>query len=181
MTGLSAISYQLSVVRAASPPGRLAASTPVTRAAALGVVAGMRSQLPLALLALAVQRRRSAMRSSSSVDFLHVPVVRAALGIAAIGELIVDKLPFVPNRNEPGPLAGRIAFGGIAGAVFALETGAAIPGRALVGATAAGLGTLGAYHLRATVDRVTGLPDPLVGAAEDLLALALGLWAVRGD
>jgi uncharacterized membrane protein len=140
----------------------------------------MRSQMPLALLALSPPRGHDAMHASSG-DFLHLPAVRAALGLAATGELIADKLPIVPNRNEPGPLAGRLLFGGIAGAVLALETDEPVAARALVASTAAVLAAISAYHLRATIDRVTGLPDPLVGATEDLLAIALGRWAVHAD
>jgi uncharacterized membrane protein len=139
----------------------------------------MRSQLPLALLALATRHENDGVSAGPARDLLRSPVARTALGLAAIGELIVDKLPFVPNRNEPGPLAGRMIFGGVAGAALARETGWSALAGALVGSTAAGFAAVGAYHLRAAAGRATGLPDPLLGGGEDALAIALGLWAVR--
>jgi uncharacterized membrane protein len=149
----------------------------MVRAAALGAVAGMRSQLPLALLALAAKQGRFAADSGPPLALLRSPVALSLLGISAIGELIVDKLPFVPARHELGPMAGRVLFGALAGATLTIEANRSPWGGAFVGGLAAGLATDAAYHARVAAGRATALPDPLLGLMEDVLALGLGRLA----
>jgi uncharacterized membrane protein len=161
-------------------PVTLSPQHPVTRAVALGIVAGMRSQMPLALLALAANQKKFAPRAGPPLGLLRSPIALGVLGLAGIGELIVDKLPFTPNRTEPGSLVGRTISGGIAGAAIGHDRHSAALKGAFAGAVAAGLATEGTYHLRAAAGRITGLPDPLLGAVEDALAIALGAWAIRG-
>jgi uncharacterized membrane protein len=143
------------------------------RAATLGAVGGMRSQLPLALLALTT---RDAARYG---PFPAAPL-RVLAGVAAIGELIGDKLPTTPSRLEPAPLIGRLAIGALAGGMLSAEAGDARGDGALCGAAGAGLGAFAGYHLRRRAGEATGLPDPLFGAVEDGIAIALGLWATHG-
>ncbi|MBA2598140.1 MAG: DUF4126 family protein, partial [Chloroflexia bacterium] len=93
------------------------------RAAGLGVVAGLRSQLPLALLALAAGRGYFNVGAHAPLRLLGEPVARRVLGLAAIGEFVGDKLPMTPSRLSPGSFAGRLLFGGLAGAAVAAEAG----------------------------------------------------------
>jgi len=44
---------------------------------------------------------------------MHSDGFNTALKIAAVGELIADKLPFVPARTMPAGLAARIISGGL--------------------------------------------------------------------
>jgi uncharacterized membrane protein len=148
------------------------------RAAALGAVAGMRSQLPLAALAVAARRRTFAADAGPPLSYLRSPAALRLLALAASGELVVDKLPFVPSRHELGPMAGRVVVAAVAGAALAHEAGASTPVGGLAAAVVAGLVTDGTYHARASLGRVTGIPDPFLGAAEDCVALTLGWLAV---
>lgn len=153
-------------------------TTTYSRAALLGFVAGMRSQLPLALLA------RSAPGACGGaaglvVRQLHTPVARWLTALAALGELIGDKLPMTPSRLDPGPLAGRFLFGGVAGGILARKAGCSTAAGALLGAAGAGIGAFTGYHLRAALATSSPAPDPLLGAAEDGIALALGLRATH--
>ena len=150
----------------------------IAHAATLGVVAGMRSQLPLALLALRTQREPAAQRPATYGPFPAAPL-RALAGLAAVGELIGDKLPMTPSRLEPGPLTARLAIGAVAGGILAGGAGGSRVAGALSGASGAGLGAFAGYHLRRWAGQVTGLPDPLFGAVEDGVAIALGLWATQ--
>jgi uncharacterized membrane protein len=160
--------------------GSRIAFVPVAKAVAIGVVAGMRSQMPLALLALAANQGKFATQAGLPLGLLRSPIALGVFGLAAIGELIVDKLPFTPNRNEPGSLVGRTISGGIAGAAIGHDRHSSALTSALVGAVASGLATEATFHLRAAAGRRTGLPDPLLGGVEDALAIALGIWAIRG-
>lgn len=129
-------------------------------AAVLGVATGLRSMTPIAVLAA-----RNRLGGS--------PAGRAALIAAGGGELLADKLPGVPPRTAPPVLGGRIAAGAFVGARVAGPLGAA------TGAVAAAAGAVGATRLRAAIGRSTALPDPLLGAVEDVLAVGAAVAATR--
>jgi uncharacterized membrane protein len=145
------------------------------RAVVLGVVTGMRTQLPLALLAAQAKRGRFAADSAPPPTSLHSSAALPLLTISAAGEMVVDKLPIAPSRLAPGPLFGRFLFGGLAGALVARGAGQRILTGAVLGAGGAGVGAFAGYHVRVWLGETTGLPDPIWGALEDTLALALGL------
>lgn len=139
------------------------------RAVLLGAVAGMRSMAPLA----AVSRRLSqgAVEAEGVAQrALARPQVARALTLAAAGELVADKMPFIPARIDPLPLAGRIVSGGLAAWAATSRARGSRAGAALVGACAAAATTFLAYHLRVSLDR-EGAPALLVALAEDVAML----------
>jgi len=149
------------------------------RVAQLGVVAGLRSQLPFALLALAARRGEFAADAGRPLALLRASAALPLLGFAAVGELVGDKLPTTPSRLAPGPLLGRVAFGAAAGAAVAREAGRAVGLPAALGGAGAALGSVVGYRLRAGAGRATGLPDPILAVVEDALAIGLGVVALR--
>lgn len=145
-------------------------------AAALGVLTGARSMAGLALLsrgfaAAPVWRRR---RSGPPASWLARDEVAGLLGLAAVGEAIVDKLPIVPARTEPAPLLGRLAMGALAGAATAQWAGGSVARGAVYGAGGAVAGAFAAYHLRALAGSTLPVPDAVLGAAEDALVFTAG-------
>jgi uncharacterized membrane protein len=146
----------------------------------LGVVAGLRSQLPGAVLAA-----RGLEPTHGPLKLLGTDVGRRAAYLAAVGELVADKLPATPSRVEGGALVGRVVSGALAGATLASATGArggrlVLP--VLAGGAGAWAGSWGGYLARRAAVERTGLPDPVVAIGEDLLAGGLALAAVsRGD
>jgi uncharacterized membrane protein len=143
----------------------------------LGVVAGLRSQLPNAALAA-----RGLGPTSGPLAVLGSPAGRRAAYLAAAGEIVADKLPATPSRVGRGPLIGRVVSGGLAGAaVFAStgQRGRALLVPALAGAAGAFAGSWGGYLGRRQLVAATGLPDPAVAVAEDALAVGLAALAVR--
>jgi uncharacterized membrane protein len=86
-------------------------------------------------------------------------------------ELAADKLPSIPRRTLPLPLAGRAASGAFVGQAAA-RRGGLVP--ALVGAAAAVAAAFAAYHLRRLATDRLGVPNVVAGLAEDALALAAG-------
>jgi uncharacterized membrane protein len=114
----------------------------------------------------------------SKLSFLHNPVSLAVFSLLALGELIADKLPFIPSRTTPGPLAVRFLFGGLCGAALCLSNGMAwLPG-ALVGGGGGVVGAYAGYHARRWVTVGRGLPDFGVALLEDLVAVGGGFWIV---
>ena len=146
------------------------------RAAALGVVAGMRSQLPLALLSLAAQKQGRNLQGLPGV--LASPKVTALLLACAAGELVVDKLPFTPSRLLPGSLTVRASIGAIAGALLTRKSGPQPTCGAALGAVGALAGSFAGHDLRAGLGAATGLPDPIFALLEDVTAVAIGSYAV---
>lgn len=149
----------------------------LARSAALGVTAGMRSVLPLAALSAAagdglVSLRRPPFR------VLGTPNARLVTGLLAAGEMVVDLLPFTPDRTNPGPWLGRIALGAVDGYLVGVAAGEdEILSAAVAGLTAAASTYL--FHaLRAGVNR-TGMPNILSGLSEDALAVGMALVATR--
>lgn len=149
-----------------------------TRAAFMGVAAGMRSQVPIALLAWqkwgtgpSPQQRPPGLFGS--------PAVRALVTALAAGELVGDKLPATPSRLRPAPFLGRLAFGALAGGLLATRAGGQAMAGAAAGGTGAVIGTIAFGEARVALTRLTGLPDPLWAVAEDAVAVALGLAALR--
>ena len=144
---------------------------------ALGIVAGMRSQLPLALLSLAAHQ--SGRDKQTLPEFMTSRKATALLLASAAGEIVVDKLPVTPSRLMPGSLVVRASTGGLAGVLLSRGTALApIPGAAL-GAVGALVGSFAGYRVRAGLVATTGLPDPLLAVLEDVTAVAIGSHAVK--
>ncbi len=135
-------------------------TNPLGRAMALAAVCGSRAALGPAFLA--VSRRR--------------PNAGAWVA-AAIGELVADKLGILPPRYEPALLIPRA----LAGAWVARETlkaegiedQSAVMAAAVVAAGVAGVAPI----VRVGLGKVLGVPDVLLGLAEDYLALRIGAEA----
>jgi uncharacterized membrane protein len=154
----------------------------ILRSVALGAVAGMRSTMPLALLAAAAQAPETpvarALAGMGVPRGFRSPTALVALGVAAVGELVVDKLPFVPARVSFAPLAWRLVVGAIAGAVASSASGGLAVRGARRGAATAALAAYLGYFARTRLSRRTPVPDPVWGLVEDALALGLGTLAL---
>jgi uncharacterized membrane protein/uncharacterized protein (UPF0548 family) len=158
---------------------RMPTTTPLPRALSLGAVAGMRSQLPIALLGLEGYRGRFDPGRSWLARRLATPGGVAAAVLASIGELVADKLPATPDRTRPGPFTGRVAIGTLVGAAVSRNADQPVASGAVIGALAAAASTLTLARARAALGRRTPLPDLAWGVVEDAIALTLGLLAVR--
>lgn len=128
-----------------------------------GLIAGLRSlSAPAAVSA--------ALAGQVGLAAQAAPVLR----LLAIGEMLVDKLPGVPDRTSSPALAGRVIIGALAGTVLAAAYGRnLVVGATLAGATAALSSYVGLALRKAATDGLN-LPDPLVAVAEDLLVVGAG-------
>ena len=159
-------------------PSFLPPLPPPARAVLLGFVAGLRSQVPVALLAIESQRGRFdpgagrlARRFGSSEG-----VAGSLVGFA--GELVADKLPITPRRTTTGPFLQRLATGGMVGAAVHYDAGRSRPLGALLGAAGAGAGAWAGSTARRFAAERTRLPNPLLGAVEDVVAVGLALAVI---
>lgn len=128
-------------------------------ALALGFATGLRTMTPAALLAW-----RRGGRALGGV-----------LGVLAIGEIVVDKLPGIPARTALLPSVARVGVAACLGAIAAGH-GVRASGAAL-GALGALLGTRFGFAVRRAAS--ARAPDALVAVTEDLTCLAIAAWATR--
>jgi uncharacterized membrane protein len=129
----------------------------------LGAASGARSQLGVATVV--------ARADPSLPPVFRQPWTRRLLVAAAAGELVADKLPATPSRLEPAGIAGRLALGALAAALFARTRQAPwIPAAAIGGSSAVVAAKLG-HDVRARLAQHA--PDPVVAVGEDALALGL--------
>jgi uncharacterized membrane protein len=142
----------------------------------IGVFGGLRSMTAPAATAWAVhlgwlklERPLALIGSTASI---------IVFTLAALAELVVDKLPGTPSRTAPLGLIARIVFGGLCGACVAVAGSETAVLGALAGALGGIVGCFGGYQARTRVVKALGVRDLYVALAEDALAIAGSLWAV---
>lgn len=148
--------------------------------ACLGVIAGMRSMGAPALVSDHLARTQPPALEQSPLRWLGTAKAANITKFLAAGEIVGDKLPFTPSRIAPGPLFGRIASGGLSGAALCVADGKGAGPGAVIGVAGAVAGAYGFYHLRRTLGQKVPIPDPVLGAAEDVLAYGVGWKVLQG-
>jgi uncharacterized membrane protein len=134
----------------------------LTLAFCIGVVAGLRTFTPMAVLLLA--------RGGVWV----IAGIPAAL--AAGLEFMADVRPTTPPRTAPMGLAFRLVSGASAGWMIATLHGSSAGFGALAGVVGAGVGTYGGVAIRiAAIARIGAYPAAI---AEDLIAVGLAVAIV---
>ncbi len=155
-----------------APPASTGLSTPVTaygpsanpygRAFGIGAAAGMRSALAPFAVHLEARNRATAV-----------------LALAALGELVVDKLPATPSRTSPPALVARAISGAYCGRALALRFGGGPGAGAIAGVLGALVTSFAGRAARAAIVARTPLPDPVVALFEDGFAIAIAVRAQR--
>lgn len=143
----------------------------------IGVVAGLRAMTAPAVASWAA-RLGWLNLSGTPLAFLGAAVTPWIFTVAAVGELVNDKLPKTGSRKAPGPFAVRILTGALSGAAVG-ASGHALAGGLVAGAIGAAVGTLGGYEFRARLTRAAGGRDLPIALLEDAIAIGLAIWATR--
>lgn len=146
-------------------------------ALALGAVSGMRSMMAPAAISWAA-RRSGVELGDTPFHSLETSSGWKATVALALGEMVADKLPFVPNRTEGAVLLTRALSGAGAGAAVFKARHRSVALGAAVGAAAAIGVAFAAFHLRKKAARKFDVSDQVIALAEDGLALGLGLLVV---
>jgi uncharacterized membrane protein len=155
---------------------------PVLPYVALGAATGLRSMAAPSRLSRHLTDSAQHRQPGLVSRWLARDGVGGLLRLCALGEMLVDKLPIVPDRIQPGPLSGRIGFGALAGIALAeIRREPRVRGAVLAGVGAA-VGAYAGFHARRALTANTGLPDLIVAMGEDAAAILLARSAVRtGD
>jgi uncharacterized membrane protein len=141
----------------------------------IGLVAGLRAMTAPAVVSWAARAGWLNLQGTP-LAFLGAAVTPWILTLAALGEIVNDKLPKTGSRKAPGPFGARIVMGALSGAAVGAAGGALAAGL-LLGAVGAVAGTLGGYELRARLARAAGRDLP-IALLEDAVAIALAFWVV---
>ena len=142
----------------------------------IGVAAGLRAMTAPAAVCWAARLGWLKLQGTP-LAFLGAAVTPWIFTIAAIGELINDKLPKTPSRKVPPQFIARIVLGALCGAAIGATSGA-LAGGLIVGAIGAVAGTLGGAELRGRLVRASGGKDLPIALLEDAIAIALSFWVV---
>lgn len=147
----------------------------------LGFAGGLRTFVPGAILLLAVCLGYLHL-DGTWLAFLSSQIILVLAIVASFGELVVDKLPFAPDRTAWFGLIGRIVSGLSCGAI--LMTGlagnslpAALSGAAF-GVVGTLVGTFGGFFARKRITKKSGIADLFIAIPEDLIAIGLSVFAV---
>lgn len=136
------------------------------KAIGLGLIAGMRTMMAPAAAGWGLARHPT---ESRAVGLVSSSTVTKVLMVMAAGELIVDKLPWTPDRIALPSLAGRVISGAVCGAFGSNAS----RNDAVIGGFAGGLSAVGSayasFHIRQRLSRE--FPDLTVAIAEDALAV----------
>jgi len=141
----------------------------------IGVVAGYRAMIAPTVVAFAARFGHLSL-TDTPLAFMGYAWTPWIFAIAAIGELVADKLPSTPSRKIPLQFGTRIITGALAGACI----GAAheiLVGGLVAGAIGAVLGTYGGSWARTKLATVfhKDLPGALI---EDIVTIVLALIVV---
>ena len=140
----------------------------------IGCVCGLRSMTGPALVCWGA-RLGWLQLDGSTLGFLHNVISLSIFTLFAIGELVADKLPFIPSRITAGPLVVRFVSGALCGWALAISGGIGWLPCALAGGVGAVAGSFAGYHVRRWLTAGKGLPDMPIALLEDVVAIGGGL------
>lgn len=135
----------------------------------IGMTAGLRAMTPLAVLSCAARMGWLPLQGTP-LAFMGYALTPWILVLAALGELVNDKLPRTPSRMIPMQFGTRLLTGAWAGATLTASHGILWPGL-IIGAIGAALGTWGGHRARRALARAfrNDVPAALL---EDAVAIA---------
>jgi uncharacterized membrane protein len=134
----------------------------------IGVIAGLRAMMAPTVVSWAAGLGTLNLEGTP-LHFWGHAITRYVLSVAAIGELINDKLPKTPSRKVPPQFIVRVLTGGLSGAALGAAQQSTLVGlvAGMIGAVA---GTLGGSEFRTRLGKAFGkdLPAALI---EDAIAI----------
>jgi uncharacterized membrane protein len=141
----------------------------------IGGVCGLRSMTAPAVVAWGAHLGWLHL-GGSYFAFLANKISLVVFSLFALGELIADKLPFIPARTQAGPLGVRILFGALCAAALCVSAGAPAIAGAILGAVGAVAGTFAGYHYRRSL--AGKVPDIVLALLEDVVAVGGGFLLI---
>jgi uncharacterized membrane protein len=144
----------------------------------IGIVAGLRSLTPLAIVSWATRLGWLELPGPwhQALGNAVIPWVFTVLALFEI--LVVDQSRKTPSRTSASPFAARVISGFACGAALGAHSNVAVAG-GLIGTVGAVAGSLGGAAMRRSLARELGKDRP-AALFEDGVAICLGILAVAG-
>lgn len=142
--------------------------------AGMGAISGLRSTVAPALVSHYLTEDHLERPVNQVLGPINSPTVATLLKALAAGELIADKLPFIPPRTALPSLLVRTASGAFVGAILSIAHNDHPAIGAAIGGASAALATYAGYFLRTRLTSTLPVPDALAGALEDTLVVGGG-------
>jgi uncharacterized membrane protein len=141
----------------------------------LGCICGLRSMTAPAVVAWGAHLGWLHLEGSLLAFFAN-KISLMIFSIFALGELIADKLSFIPPRTQTGPLIVRFLFGAVCGAAICISVAAAPMLGAVLGGLGGVAGAFAGYTYRHRLSSM--VPAVLLALIEDLVAVGGGFLLV---
>lgn len=143
----------------------------------IGVIAGLRALTAPTFVSWAA-RVGSLPLNGTLFAFLGYHWTPWIFSLAALGEIINDKLPNTPSRKIPPQFITRVVMGAFSGAAITTAHGG-LAGGLIAGAVGAVVGTLGGAEFRGRLVKAIGGKDLPIALLEDAIALGGAFLIVR--
>jgi len=160
---------------------KLTITHPFWQVLGIGALAGLRSAAAPAITSHILSHHHSKGLEGTQLNFMQSKITANALKLLALGEVVMDKMPFTPNRIKPAGVAFRCLSGALAGASISKATGGKIGAGALFGAASALAATYISFLVRTSAVKATGIFDPIIGGLEDALVIGAGATFISID
>jgi uncharacterized membrane protein len=145
--------------------------------AGIGFVTGLRSMTAPAVVCWGAHLGWLHL-DDSSLAFLGNPWTLVIFTLFAVCELIADKLPFIPRRTTPGPLAVRVILGALSASALCVTAERPLAYGMLLGVLGALAGAYAGYNYRRLIPAGRQVAQILAALAEDVVAVAGGICIV---
>jgi uncharacterized membrane protein len=141
----------------------------------IGIIAGLRALTAPATVSWAAYLHWIQL-SGSHLSFMSSIIAVLIFTLAAIAEIVNDKLPKTPPRTALPSLVIRMVLGAFAAATLTVGVGGSIEMGALLGLIGAVIGTYAGYYVRTGVVKALHSPDWPIALVEDAVAICGGLF-----
>jgi uncharacterized membrane protein len=152
-------------------------SSVLALAFAIGIIAGLRSMTAPAVVSWAAYWKWLDLQHSF-LAFLGTSLAAYILAVAAIGELVMDKLPGTPSRKSPVGLIARFVLGALSGAALCGATNQSLALGGVLGGLGGVIGGLVGYEVRTRLVKALKVPDIVIALMEDAVAIGVGFFIV---
>jgi uncharacterized membrane protein len=145
-------------------------TTVLLLAFAIGLIGGLRSLTAPAVVSWAAHWNWLHVKETA-MSFMALTVTAVILTVAAVGELVADKLPNTPSRTAALGIIARLTLGGLSGATLCVAGGQSLVLGAVLGAAGGLIGAFVGYKARTGLVRALKVPDLVIALLEDAVAI----------
>ena len=141
----------------------------------IGVIAGLRAMTAPAVVCWAAHLHWINLQGTH-LSFMGTMIALVIFTLAAVGEIVNDKLPKTGPRTAPPSVVIRMITGGLSAATLTVGAGGSPWVGALLAVIGALVGTFGGYQVRTKTFEALHAPDFPIALLEDAIAVCGGLF-----